>query len=975
MTLYTGVLKLIPTLCLWVSVGVSGQSDSTINDTLSSSPVTQDRPTKSVSNQAQQTFQPAQRIASGEFLLLSLYLNKHYLGEAFALKSDSGVQLGLSGLADILQFAVDVDVTTHSATGWYRDQQPFLLESNVLTTAEGAIHLTASDTYYDDDIYIDVAILKHAFAVDFEVDYADLEIHLRSDVPLPLELQQQRQARKFNNTNRKSRPTLPWKASPYQAISTPVADLQLNYSADKNQHRSSYSLLGAQDFAYLSSAYFLSGREGDLLSDSRLTFTKQDEQGRLLGGLGVTELEFGDVIATQVGSRYNSQYGRGFKFTNRALNKQYDNNRINLSGPIQLGWDVELYRNGVLISQQLSLADGRYIFDNIDLFYGDNNFELIFYGPQGQVERKTEYYFIDSNQLTSGESQYAFSLSEQGNKLLRNTHTNNNGWQVAGRYELGVTDDFSIYTAALGQKTQNDDVYHVSFGTNLSLFNRLLLNLDYEQNNQNQRELELTARSKLAEQSLLFSATHRTDQPGDEYSSYQFDMSGAVMQNDYGRINYQNNLLYQHSDSQGNYVQAQNRLNYAHSGFSLSNQLQWVEANNNERVDGSARLQGRLGRIYSRLGVNYTLSPVSEVTSYEAEFNRRITPHLQGELTLRDSRINDNQSADLGLSWQSDEFSVTGNLNYDSDDNWQLGVYSRFSLAIDAQTNNYFLSKQSLTTTGTLMLKVFIDENNNGILDEGEQGVKGVKVKGVQNYRQAVTDEQGVALLTSMPANRTTDIVLDQDSFTDPFLIPAHSGFSITPRAGFVEYMNYPLNYAGEIEGVVYSQQGQSNEATAYARVTLLDSQGHKVAQTQAAFDGYYVFTDLRPGEYRAVIDEDYKTKKALKETQNITVALSPQGDVVMGVDFVLAQRVTEAGFIVNAGSFSSLPFLKTYFELMKHHLKPDQQNRAFYLKVNEQYVLALGYAKTKNTELETLCAQLKSKNLHCTLQAQQITQ
>ena len=68
-----------------------------------------------------------------------------------------------------------------------------------------------------------------------------------------------------------------------------------------------------------------------------------------------------------------------------------------------------------------------------------------------------------------------------------------------------ITDNVSIYTAALGQKRADDDLQHVAIGTNLSVFNRLLLNLDYEQNNQNEKELEFTARSQVAEQSLLFS--------------------------------------------------------------------------------------------------------------------------------------------------------------------------------------------------------------------------------------------------------------------------------------------------------------------------------------------------------------------------------------------------------------------------------------------------------------------------------------
>ncbi|MGS0534908.1 MSCRAMM family protein [Pseudoalteromonas sp. SaAl2] len=929
------------------------------------------------------TVEPSQpathRIATGEFLLFSLSLNDMYLGEVFAIKSEQGVLLGLSGLVEILQLAINVDTASGSAAGWFIEQSNLFSLSATkparLLVNNQAVVLSSQQLLISDDIYIDAAVLESAFMVKVSPDYANLALEVTSDELFPVVAQQQRRNQQFSyQQHGNNQPTQPWKASPYQVISAPVADLQLNYRRDNDSSRTSYSLLGAQDFAYLSAEYFLAGREQDLLTDSRLTFSKQALDSSLLGAFAASEIRFGDITATQVGSRYNSQYGRGVKFSNYQLDRNIDNNRINLTGAIQPGWDVELYRNGLLIEQQLSLADGRYLFDNIDLLYGENNFELIFYGPQGQVERKTEYYFIDGNQLGQGEATYEVSVSEQGKQLLGNeSNSQQSGWLAAGRYERGLTDNIAIYTGAMAQKREDDDFYQFAFGSNINLFERLLLNLDYEQNNQQQNEFELTARTQLAEQSLLFTVSDRSDQQQD-FQSYQFDMTGELMENNYGRLHYQNNFLLQQSSLGRDLQQAYNRFNYSYSGFSVNNLLQWQKVNEHSQVYGATRIQGRIGRVYSRFGVDYLISPQSDILSYQAEFSRSITAKLQAELTLRNTLNQNIQSADLGLNWQNDNFNLSSTVNYDSNDNWLVSLYSRFSFGFDAQNNRTFMTNRSLTSTGSLMVRVFLDQNNNGTMDEGEQGVAGVKVKGLQNYRQAITDEQGIALLTSMPANRTTDIVLDKDSFPDPFLVPAHEGFSITPRAGFIEYMDYPINNSSEVEGVVYLHKGETNEVKPYAKIALLDIQGNKVAQTQAAYDGYYLFTDLRPGEYQAVIEDNYKDNKGLKETQNITVNLSPQGDVVMGVDFVLTEKVKASGYIANAGSFSSLAFLKAYFQLIKQHLKPESLNEAFYLQENERYVLAIGYAVDASAKLESTCNNLKNKGLNCTVKAQQIT-
>ena len=919
-----------------------------------------------------------QRIATGELLILSLYLNSYYLGEVAAIKSEQSVQVSLSDLFDILQFAMNVDASNRIAQGVGANQQPLSLNAAVtpavFTSPTQSYLLAKNQITIEDDIYVDIQSLHNALNLEFNIDYPDLELLISSKSPLPVEQQRYRQSRNLKSPNKSSPPTLPWKASPYKALSSPVADLQLNFTATDDRHSTNYSLLGIQDFAYLSAEYFLSGRSTDLLTNSRLTFTKQNLDKEIKNSLMPTEISFGDVIATQVGNSYSSQYARGVKVSNNVTNRKIVNNQVNLSGAIQPGWDVELYRNEILIDQQLSLADGRYIFDNIDLLFGANNFELIFYGPQGQVERKSDYYFVDGNQLKQGQGNYELSVTEQGKQLLNNnvSSSQGQGWQVAGRYEQGLTDNVSVYTATSGQKNTDDDLLKYAFGTNISLFDRLLLNANVEKNNNNEQEIEFTARTQIVEQSLLFSATNRTDEQQQDFNSYQINLAGGLMNNTYGRLSYQNNVLYDDSDTRGRFKQVRNQFNYSYSGFALSNQLLWQQDDSSESTFGATRFQKRFGRTYTRFGIDYSISPVSELVSYEAEFSRNLGRDLQAELTLTDSLHNNIQSAELGLNWQSDKFSLTSNLNYNSNDDWRLGIYSRFSLGFDVEHNTYFVSKRTLTNTGSLMLRVFLDQNNNGIMDDDEHGVGGVKVKGVHNYRQAITDEHGVALLTSMPANRTTDIILDRNSFEDPFLIPANEGFSITPRAGLVEYMDFALNNASEVEGVVYQQKGETTQIQPFATIALLNEKGAQVAQTQAAYDGYYLFTDLKPGQYKAVIDDEYKQRKQLKNTQNITVNLSPQGDVVMGVDLTLKALSATTGSIANAGSFSSLNILKIYYRLIAPRIELQE---AFYIhdKAKNKFILALAYATNSSPALISVCDSVKAQGLKCVVETHKI--
>ncbi|GAB0110335.1 hypothetical protein [Pseudoalteromonas distincta] len=923
-------------------------------------------------------------IPVGELLFLSTYLPEYYLGELVAIKSDKSAWIELNSLFELLSFAITVDNNKLAAQGWFisKDNSFELdLTDKRVQVNQKEYSLSEQDYYLDSgDIYIDLALLNGWFNLGGEIKFSTLKLSLSPGVLLPIEQKLQREKRNVYTQDYSNEATLPWKPSPYQAISSPVADLQLSYNASENTHALNYAILGAQDLAYFNSEYYLSGQNGDLLTDSRLSFNREDIKGNLLGPLNATTVEFGDVLATQIGSKFLSRYARGIKINNTPLYKKTNSNQVTLTGAIQAGWDVELYRNKILIDQQLSLPDGRYLFENIELLFGVNTFELIFYGPQGEVESKVEEFIIDGNSLEGGEGFYDLSLTQQGEQLLSSSNfaTDQDGWLLSGRYEKGLTDYFSVYTGGSFLKGDKSDVNNYAFGSSLSVMNKVLVNLDYEQNNNHEKELKLSTRSEIAGQSVRFSLRKVTELLQENIynneDNYELFLSGNLMENSYGRLSYQNTAVYSRSDTRDDLFRFGNILNYSIGRYSFNNNLMWV---NNDTFFGSSRLQARFGKVGTRFGVSYSLEPTSEIISYETEFYRALTSNLQAELTLSNQLETDTQFIELGLNWQTDLFSLNSSFNYDTDDNWRVGLFSRFSLGFDTKNNNYFVKNRSLVQTGSLMVHIYLDENNNGVYDSEERSLEGIKVKGLQNYRTAITDENGIALLSGMPANLTTDIVIESDSISDPFLITANDGFSITPRAGFVEYMEIPLNHSSEIEGTVYKKTGQGDsEIQPFATVKLLDNQGQQVAQTQAAYDGYYLFTDLRPGQYKAVIDDEFKERKSLKNTQQVAINLPARGEVVMGVDFELKEKTQTPAYIADAGRFSSLPIMKAYYQLIKSHLSEQSRRSAFYIKDEEQkrYILAVAYADSVSGELDQVCKELKAKGLSCKVQAQLIS-
>src|SRR5207248_7050037 len=94
---------------------------------------------------------------------------------------------------------------------------------------------------------------------------------------------------------------------------------------------------------------------------------------------------FGDVEGFDSGLSGSVAAGRGAVVTNRPLSARAAFDKTRFEGDLPGGWEAEIYRNGELLAFAKSDSSQRYVFDNVQLLYGDNQIQIILYGPQGQT--------------------------------------------------------------------------------------------------------------------------------------------------------------------------------------------------------------------------------------------------------------------------------------------------------------------------------------------------------------------------------------------------------------------------------------------------------------------------------------------------------------------------------------------------------------------------------------------------------------
>lgn len=943
------------------------------------------------------------RFAVGEELILSLNIGSIPLGDIIAVKSALGAKVGLSEFFMLVDFAIDVDVDNTSAGGWYIDQKnSFSLSATTENTLQVTLNnrqftVPASHYLIDDDIYVELSDIADWFAVTTTFDEASLVINIKTAIPFPIEAQLQRQGRQFANNGGFTESVLPLKDSDYQLFSVPLLDLQLSTRFTSSNNDSSYSILSSQDAGYFSSQVFLHGNDQDSLTDARLTLSRQSKQADLLGPLNMTEYAFGDVSPVNIGVGNTGALGRGFSMSNKS-NRLVDNRRVNLVGEVQLGWDVELYRNGILIDNRTNVNTGRYEFNDVELNYGANNFELVFYGAQGQIERRTESHFVDRNALDGGQGVMQFSIVDNNHSVFGVGDNKSdpllNGATMSTVYDYGLTDwlsfglGASIFFPELGENEQS-----FSFRSNVALGSYGLLNSVFQFDDDDRRSMQHNFRTKIADigwdisygQDKLLSeeALQSPSIVRPDSESMSVRMSGSLFAGSVLPVSYENTWNKTKSVN-GNVVdQFQNSIGLNTRWGSFSHGLVWQrsEANNQNNdtrltdynAGGSLAYRTRIGRVFTRVFSSYQIKPEAELTSIGSTLNYPFTNQLNSEIRYTYDVVNKKDRYDLRLNWSGDKFNFSGIANYDSRDDWSINFTIRFGLGYDQKTDTLFSSGRSLGKAGAVVVRMFEDENLDQQYTEGETVLENVSVSAVQSFREETTSEDGLVILKSLTTVRATDIVVDESTFSDPSMMVSEDGFAVAARRGLVQQFDIPVVKGGELDGTIYLRDKAGKEDIApYVRLSLIDTEGVVLATTRSEYDGYYLFEKILPGTYQIRVDTSTGRQRGTTPERLKEVKISNRGDLIVDVDFVLRQLKSADGYIANVGEFSSLGLLKVYFKLLSERTDSALLESAFYIesKKSNRYLLGAKYIEGQSEQAQKdvvkFCQELQLLEVDC---------
>ena len=615
-------------------------------------------------------------------------------------------------------------------------------------------------------------------------------------------------------------------------------------------------------------ARLASDRKG-LPQTLRLQVSRTEPQGGLAGPLNATIIAVGDISGVSSPLVAASSAGRGAFVTNRPVERPDRFDKIDLRGELPHGWDAELYRNGQLLAFAQDRADGRYEFLDVPLQYGQNRFEVVLYGPQGQVRREAHNVPVGLDSIPPRKTYYWLGFDEDGRDLIdvgRTPYYGVGGWRGSLGLERGLDARTSVAAFAHSLIIDGSGRHSYIEASVRHALGSALIEASGSADLSGGQALRLQAIGNLGQTrysiETIWAQNYRSDRVQADITGLHTLTLDHVFGDARRSIPVSVSARLTTRATGDDTLDVESRVSANVGRMSLTGELAWQEDRHRllpatDRLDAGLLANAHIGRVRLRGEARFTLLP-------EARFE---TATFVGEWTAgqREGQIADPHApswraevgydrslsrARLGIGYirRFDRLALTATGEIASDGSVAAGLNIAFSLGPNPRAQGGIrMVADKLAERGSALVRVYRDINGNGQRDEGEPWEKNVAVTVGRIPVNAVTDSRGETVVDGLQPFQPLLIGIDAASLPDPFVRSSIPGVVVTPRPGTVITVEIPLVGTGEIDGTLVRQGGGTLEGV---DLELIDAAGHVVSRVRTDFDGYFLFETIAYGQY-----------------------------------------------------------------------------------------------------------------------------
>ena len=807
--------------------------------------------------------------------LLDVNIRQLRLGDGVrGYPTPQGSCLLLGDMITVLDLPITVDLKARTAAGWaFRESHILKVDRRNRTVSFGMsseVLDPAAIRDSPDGWCVDSAALGRWLGIAVKVSPFASVVTLASADKLPVELSRER-AMRAKHLKPAALPLegLPQVKLAYRMWRAPALDFIVSAGATW-EARSGLrvdrraSVRAAGEIAHLSyDATVASGRHR-ALGSVRVKAFRSDPDGGLLGPLNATHFAVGDVPGP-TSRLVAGGAGRGVEVTNRPLFNAAAFDRTRFEGDLAPGWEAELYRNGQLLAFAKGDGAGRYRFEDVQLDYGENRFEIVTYGPQGQQRARVETINIGQSHVPPGDSWYWIGANQPGSDLLglvgedpqvdRDPALDRVAIptvQAAASIEHGLDKRTSVAALAATMLVGDEKLTFVEGSVRRSVGPALV---EVAAARQSGGGIALRGSALARVGAVNFAA----EAVSLENFFYQGRFEDRLRD---GRLSasvpvatgkvpllLQGDVRYSDRDDRQT-TRAGARLSASLNRVHLTGGVEWERqripaAATVDRFDLTALASGRIGPVRVRGSSRWEVAPQSRLRNAEVSGYWSASDTADWEVGVGYEALGRRTRGRISHIRRFNALAAAASIEASTDGAIAVGLNLNFSL--DGSRRGFHPVRDPLANVGQVRARIFRDDNDNGQRDLNERFEEGAMLTAGTALALEPSGTNGVAAANGLVAYRPVSIGIDASSLGNPALTPRHALQVIVPRPGVTATIDIPLVGAGDIEGALVKNDGSGFEGL---DLELFDRQGRTVATARTDYDGFFLFERIPYGDY-----------------------------------------------------------------------------------------------------------------------------
>lgn len=812
-----------------------------------------------------------------EQFLLEIAIRQLRIGDgARAYATPEGACVILPDLIASLDLPIRIDSADGTARGWaFREENSIVVDRGKKTvTLRGVVEAIGAGNIRDtpEGWCVDSTALGHWLGIGARASTAGSMLLLKSEDKLPFELARERRDRAANLMRKASFDlrALPAIPLPYQLWRTPSVDVSMSVGVVRDRRQGtqfdrSGAVLGAGELGGLSYESRAGTDTRGRLNLLRFRSYRSDPDGGLLGPLGATSVAAGDVDSFVSPLSPSSVSGRGAMVTNRPLSLLAAFDRTSFTGELPGGWEAELYRNGQLLAFASAGGDGRYRFDDVQMLYGENIFEIATYGPQGQIRRRREVVSVGLEFVPPGKTWYWAGVVDPNRDLLGINRSSDRAIGERGlrggiALEHGIDKRTSAGLIVQSMQVQGRRVTWTEATLRRSL-GPALVEIGTARNGDRGQAFRAQALAKFGRVNLsgqsLFTDNFRLPGSGTLARQDHRLSIDAPVKIGRGILPLQGDVRYRLVQGGARQVEANARTSLQFERFNLALAAKYLRSDSGARGRSSDEwLLGAIGsgsvrRVRMRTSLDWRLGQRSGLQRADvaAYWNAGDRADWEGALGWD----GDYRRARARVGYVRRFAGLAGNVSVEAASDGSVAAGLGLSFSLGSSGGKMRFSRQPLASGGNMQATVFRDFDGDGRRDPDEPLEPDAVITAGMRLAETPTDSRGVTMIAGLENFKPIAIGVDASSLKDPALVVAKAAQVIVPRPGVMAEVQIPLVGGGSIEGALLKDGGTPFEGL---DLELVDDTGKVVAATRSDFDGFYLFDRVAYGRYRVRLTE-----------------------------------------------------------------------------------------------------------------------